>query len=88
MMTPTFAIPPTFLGTTLDPAAARVWVAGVPLDVGTTNRAGARDGPLAVRRARRMLADGDHPGGIRESWGWPMSATSLSPSVTSPVPCP
>ena len=66
MMTPTFAIPPTFLGTTLDPAAARVWVAGVPLDIGTTNRAGARDGPLAVRRASRMLADGDNPGNWRD----------------------
>jgi agmatinase len=66
IMTPTFAIPPTFLGTTLDPAAARVWVAGVPLDIGTTNRAGARDGPLAVRRASRMLADGDNPANWRD----------------------
>jgi agmatinase len=66
IMTPTFALPPTFLGTTLDPAAARVWVAGVPLDIGTTNRAGARDGPLAVRRASRMLADGDNPANWRD----------------------
>jgi agmatinase len=65
-MTPTFAIPPTFLGTTLDPAAARVWVAGVPLDIGTTNRAGARDGPQAVRRASRMLVDGDNPANWRD----------------------
>ena len=65
-MTPTFAIPPTFLGTALDPAAARVWVAGVPLDIGTTNRAGARDGPLAVRRASRMLVDGDNPANWRD----------------------
>ncbi|HYN77491.1 MAG TPA: agmatinase [Lamprocystis sp. (in: g-proteobacteria)] len=65
-MTPTFAIPPTFLGTTLDPAAARAWVAGVPLDIGTTNRAGARDGPQAVRRASRMLVDGDNPANWRD----------------------
>jgi agmatinase len=66
MMTPTFAIPPSFLGTTLDPAAARIWVAGVPLDIGTTNRAGARDGPMAVRRASRMLVDGDNPANWRD----------------------
>ncbi len=36
-------------------------VAGIPLDIGTTNRAGTRDGPAAIRRASRMLTDGDHP---------------------------
>jgi agmatinase len=36
-------------------------VAGIPLDIGTTNRAGARDGPQAIRRASRMLVDGEHP---------------------------
>ena len=36
-------------------------MAGVPLDIGTTNRAGARDGPHAIRRASRMLTDGEHP---------------------------
>jgi agmatinase len=66
MMTPTFAMPPTFLGTTLDPALARIWVAGVPLDIATTNRAGARDGPMAVRRASRMLVDGDNPANWRD----------------------
>ena len=65
-MTPTFAIPPTFLGSTLDPAAARICVAGVPLDLGTTNRAGAREGPQAVRRASRMLVDGDNPANWRD----------------------
>jgi agmatinase len=58
---PTFATPPGFLGLTrADPAAAFV-VAGVPLDIGTTNRAGTRDGPAAIRRASRMLTDGAHP---------------------------
>jgi len=59
--TPTYAVPPGFLGITRsDPTAAFV-VAGVPLDLGTTNRAGTREGPAAIRRASRMLTDGDHP---------------------------
>jgi agmatinase len=59
--TPTFATPAGFLGVTrADPGAAFV-VAGVPLDIGTTNRAGTRDGPAAIRRASRMLVDGAHP---------------------------
>lgn len=57
---PTFAIPPSFLGTARrDPATFTV--AGIPFDAGTTNRAGARDGPHAIRRASRMLVDGAHP---------------------------
>ena len=36
-------------------------VAGIPLDIGVTNRTGARSGPGAVRAASRMLTDGDHP---------------------------
>jgi agmatinase len=66
MTTPTFAIPPTFLGAAQDSAAARVCVAGVPLDIGTTNRSGAREGPHAVRRASRMLVDGDNPASWRD----------------------
>ena len=65
-LTPTFAIPPTFLGAALEPAAAQFWVAGVPFDIGTTNRAGARAGPLAVRHASRMLVDGDNPANWRD----------------------
>lgn len=58
---PTFSTPHGFLGVTRnDPKAAFV-VAGVPLDIGTTNRAGARFGPHAIRHASRMLVDGDHP---------------------------
>ena len=57
---PTFALPPTFLATgRREPAAFTV--AGIPFDAGTTNRAGARDGPHAIRRASRMLTDGAHP---------------------------
>ncbi len=58
---PTFAIPPSFLGVSRTGRDAALVVAGVPLDIGTTNRAGARDGPAAIRRASRMLTDGAHP---------------------------
>jgi len=58
---PTFAVPPSFLGITRNDRSADFVIAGVPLDLGTTNRAGARDGPAAIRRASRMLVDGAHP---------------------------
>ena len=58
---PTFAIPAGFLGVERWNPESSFVVAGVPLDVGTTNRAGARDGPRAVRQASRMLVDGAHP---------------------------
>ncbi|MGZ8389079.1 MAG: agmatinase [Rhodoplanes sp.] len=57
---PTFAVPPTFLGLPADPQAA-ICIAGIPLDIGVTNRSGARFGPSAIRQASRMLLDGDHP---------------------------
>jgi agmatinase len=58
---PTFATPPGFLGVTRADREAAFAVAGIPLDIGTTNRAGTRDGPAAIRRASRMLTDGAHP---------------------------
>ena len=58
---PTFATLPGFLGLARQDAGAAYSVAGVPLDIGTTNRAGTRDGPAAIRRASRMLVDGIHP---------------------------
>ncbi len=58
--TPTFALGATFLGLGR-PADAAIAVAGVPLDLGTTNRPGARFGPAAIRQASRMLVDGEHP---------------------------
>jgi agmatinase len=62
MSTPmTFAAPHAFLGARPDDRGAAVCVAGVPLDIGTTNRAGSRDGPRAIRAAGRMLTDGRHP---------------------------
>jgi agmatinase len=60
-LTPTFATASGFLGITGSDPGADFVVAGVPLDIGTTNRAGARDGPHAIRRASRMLSDGEHP---------------------------
>ncbi len=57
----TFAVPPSFLGIARSDAAAPVCVAGIPFDLGTTDRAGARFGPAAIRQASRMLIDGDHP---------------------------
>lgn len=58
--TPTFALPPSFLALAPREGAA-FSVAGIPFDVGTTNRSGARFGPAAIRSASRMLVDGDHP---------------------------
>ncbi|MDG4575584.1 MAG: agmatinase [Defluviicoccus sp.] len=58
---PTFALPPTFLGLGSERAGAAITVAGIPFDLGTTNRPGARFGPEAIRGASRMLVDGDHP---------------------------
>jgi agmatinase len=58
---PTFAVRPSFLGIErVDPEAA-ICVAGIPFDLGTSNRPGARFGPAAIRQASRMLATDDHP---------------------------
>jgi len=58
---PTFAIRPTFLGVERTSSDAAICVAGIPFDLGTSNRPGARFGPAAIRQASRMLVDGDHP---------------------------
>jgi agmatinase len=58
---PTYAVPPSFLGIANRDRAAPICVAGIPLDIGTTNRSGARFGPAAIRQASRMLVDGAHP---------------------------
>ena len=57
----TYAVPSTFLAVTRHDREAPICVAGVPLDLGTTNRSGARFGPSAIRQASRMLTDGAHP---------------------------
>ena len=58
---PTFATRPTFLGLEQANADAAICIAGIPFDLGTSNRPGARFGPAAIRQASRMLVDGDHP---------------------------
>ena len=58
---PTFAVPPGFLGFGRRERDAAISIAGIPLDIGTTNRSGARFGPQAIRQASRMLVDGAHP---------------------------
>src|SRR5688572_4853417 len=58
---PTFALPPTFLAIPRQTSDAAVCIAGIPFDLGTTNRSGARFAPAAIRQASRMLVDGDHP---------------------------
>lgn len=58
---PTFATPSTFLGILRLQDEAAFHIAGIPYDIGTTNRSGARFGPPAIRAASRMLVDGDHP---------------------------
>jgi agmatinase len=59
--TPTYAVPPSFLGVARTDPAADYVIAGIPMDIGTTNRSGTREGPTAIRRASRMLTDGEHP---------------------------
>ena len=58
---PTFALPSTFLAIPRQTSDASVCIAGIPFDLGTTNRSGARFAPAAIRQASRMLVDGDHP---------------------------
>src|SRR5438309_11377814 len=58
---PTFATRPTFLGIDRIGTDAAICVAGIPFDLGTSNRPGARFAPAAIRQASRMLVDGDHP---------------------------
>jgi agmatinase len=58
---PTFAERPSFLGLPTGDSTGAICVAGIPHDIGTTNRGGARFGPGAIRHASRMLVDGQHP---------------------------
>jgi agmatinase len=58
---PTFAAGAGFLGLPAERAGATIDIAGIPHDLGTSNRPGARFGPAAIRQASRMLLDGAHP---------------------------
>jgi agmatinase len=57
----TYAVAPTFLGVARRDRDAAICVAGIPFDLGTSNRSGTRFGPAAIRHASRMLVDGAHP---------------------------
>ena len=62
--TPTFAVRPSFLGIERSDPAAAICVAGIPYDLGTSNRPGARFGPVpaakkALERAGLTLKDID-----------------------------
>lgn len=59
--TPTFAIPSGKFLNTFDGSWGDITIVGIPFDLGTSNRAGTREGPDAIRRASRMLIDGAHP---------------------------
>jgi agmatinase len=72
--TPTFSLPPTFLAVGNTRRDAALCIAGIPLDIGTTNRSGARFGPEAIRRASRMLVDGAHP----QRWIDPVARLELA----------
>ncbi len=87
-LVPTFATPPGFLGLPLG-GVGEVAVAGIPLDLGVTNRAGTRDGPAAIRRASRMLVDGAHPAtqvdpraiGLIDAGDFPLALGDLARSL-------
>jgi agmatinase len=69
-LTPTYAGFRTMfrLPAVLDPAGwaeADIAVVGIPFDIATTNRPGARFGPAAVREMSLMVAQGEHyPSGV------------------------
>lgn len=58
---PTFARGLSFLDTAMGKRDAAFTVAGAPMDWATSNRAGAREAPNAIRAASRLLYDGGHP---------------------------
>jgi agmatinase len=58
---PTFARGLSFLDTPMGNRNADFVVAGIPVDWATSNRAGPREAPNAIRAASRLLFDGAHP---------------------------
>lgn len=58
---PTFGRGLSFLDAPMGNREAEFTVAGAPMDWATTNRAGPREGPNAIRAISRMLIDGAHP---------------------------
>ncbi|MFK7792027.1 MAG: agmatinase [Devosiaceae bacterium] len=58
---PTFTSGSTFADARSGNRQAEYCIMGAPMDWATTNRAGTREGPFAIRRASRLLIDGSHP---------------------------
>lgn len=58
---PTFGSGLSFIDAPMGNRDADFVVAGAPMDWATTNRAGTREGPNAIRAISRMLIDGAHP---------------------------
>jgi agmatinase len=58
---PTFGRGLSFLDAPMGNRDASFVVAGVPMDWATSNRAGPREGPNAIRAISRLLFDGGHP---------------------------
>jgi putrescine transport system permease protein len=58
---PTFGRGLSFLDAPMGNRDADYVVAGVPMDWATSNRAGTREGPNAIRAVSRLLFDGGHP---------------------------
>jgi agmatinase len=58
---PTFGRGLSFIDAPMGNRGAAFTVAGVPMDWATTNRAGTREGPNAIRAISRLLIDGAHP---------------------------
>jgi arginase family enzyme len=83
--TPTFAIRPTFPGVDRHDRDAAFVFAGIPLDVGTTNRAGARSGPQgsAWQAGCWWMARILKAGSSRLACRLPVPATSPWPWATS-----
>ena len=63
----TFATRETFMGTEHTDHGHAISIAGIPFDIATTNRSGARDGPAALRRASRMIG-GTYPDSWDNAW--------------------
>lgn len=58
---PTYASKTNFLSLDKSDRKAEFCVAGIPYDIGTSFRTGARFGPEAIRTISRMLLDGHNP---------------------------
>ena len=74
----TYTVAPTFLGIERRDRAAAISIAGIPFDIGTSNRSGARFGPAAIRLASRMLVDGAHPVHWIDPAALPLAATACT----------